>query len=153
EQRERIGRVPGVYFERDLERFYPQGQVGRELIGVVTRDGRALGGVEQEFDEVLRGRQGYSVLRRDARGRTHPSLSLPVEPPQDGWDIELTIDLDLQEIADDALRSAITRARASGGDLLLLDVHTGEVLAAASRRDGRARQLTAITEPYEPGST
>lgn len=153
EQRERIGRVPGIYFERDLERIYPQGQVGRELIGVVSRDGRALGGVEQEFDDLLRGQQGYSVLRRDARGRTHPSLSLPVVPPEDGWDVELTIDLDLQEIADDALRAAITRARASGGDLLLLDVHTGEILAAASRRDGRARQLTAITEPYEPGST
>lgn len=153
EQRERMGRVPGIYFERDLERIYPQGQVGRELIGVVSRDGRALGGVEQEFDDLLRGQQGYSVLRRDARGRTHPSLSLPVVPPEDGWDVELTIDLDLQEIADDALRAAITRARASGGDLLLLDVHTGEILAAASRRDGRARQLTAITEPYEPGST
>ena len=153
EQRERVGRVAGVYFERDLERFYPQGEVGRELIGVVTRDGRALGGVEQEFDDVLRGRHGYSVLRRDARGRTHPSLSLPVEPPEDGADVHLTIDLDLQEIADDALRSAIANARAAGGDLLLLDVNTGEILAAASRRRGRTRNLTAITEPYEPGST
>src|SRR5690606_7416407 len=78
EQRERVGRVAGIYFERDLERFYPQGDVGRELIGVVTRDGRALGGVEQQFDEWLRGGHGYSVLRRDAQGRTHPSLSLPV---------------------------------------------------------------------------
>lgn len=153
EQRQQVGRVSGIYFERDLERFYPQGQVGRELIGVVTRDGRALGGVEQYFDEVLRGGHGYSVVRRDARGRTHPSLSLPVVPPSDGSDVHLTIDLDLQEIADDALRSAIDRANASGGDLILLDVHTGEILAAASRRDGRARNLTAITEPYEPGST
>lgn len=153
EQRERVGRVAGIYFERDLERFYPQGQVGRELIGVVTRDGRALGGIEQQFDDLLRGRHGYSVVRRDARGRTHPSLSLPVEPPVDGADVHLTIDLDLQEIADDALRSAVSRANASGGDLLLLDAHTGEILAAASRRGTRGRTLTAITEPYEPGST
>jgi cell division protein FtsI (penicillin-binding protein 3) len=153
EQRERVGRVAGIYFERDLERFYPQGEVGRELIGVVTRDGRALGGVEQQFEDLLRGEQGYSVLRRDARGRTQAALSLPVQPPTDGADVHLTIDLDLQEIADDALRSAISRANASGGDLLLMDVHTGEILAAASRRGGRARSLTAITEPYEPGST
>ena len=153
EQREQVGRVAGIYFERDPERFYPQGEVGRELIGIVTRDGRALGGVEQQFDELLRGGHGYSVLRRDARGRTHPSLSLPVVPPEDGADVHLTIDLDLQEIADAALRSAIATARASGGDLVLLDVHTGEILAAASRRGGRARSLTSITEPYEPGST
>src|SRR5690606_13221688 len=58
-----------------------------------------------------------------------------------------------QEIADDALRTAIEQANASGGDLVLLDVNTGEILAAASRRGGRARTLTAITEPYEPAST
>src|SRR5690606_40327260 len=58
-----------------------------------------------------------------------------------------------QEIADGALRTAIDQANASGGDLVLLDVNTGEILAAASRRRGRARNLTAITEPYEPGST
>lgn len=153
EQRERIGRVAGIYFERNLERLYPRGQVGRELIGVVTRDGRALGGVEQQFDDLLRGRHGYSVVRRDALGRTQPALSLPVVPPVDGADVHLTIDLDLQEIADDALRSAVARANASGGDLLLLDAHTGEILAAASRRGTRGRSLTAITEPYEPGST
>ncbi|HEU4457314.1 MAG TPA: penicillin-binding transpeptidase domain-containing protein, partial [Longimicrobium sp.] len=153
EQRERVGRVAGVYFERQLERFYPQGRVGRELTGVMSSDGRALGGVEQQFDDLLRGEHGYSVLRRDARGRTQAALSLPVVPPTDGADVQLTIDLDLQEIADEALRSAVASANASGGDLLLLDVRTGEILAAASRRRGRTGGLTAITEPYEPGST
>jgi cell division protein FtsI (penicillin-binding protein 3) len=153
EQREALGDAPGLYFERRLERFYPQGNVGRELIGVVTRDGRALGGVEQEFDEQLRGRDGYSVLRRDAHGVVQPALSLPVAPPRDGEDVYLAIDFDLQEIADGALRSAIRSTGATGGDLVLLDPRTGEVLAAVSKRGGSATSLSAIVEPYEPGST
>ena len=152
EQRERLGEQRGVYFERALERFYPQGQVGREIIGVVSRDGRALGGIEQQFDAHLRGEPGYSILRRDARGSAERAISLPVVPPRDGADVYLTIDLDLQEIADAALRNAVRSTGASGGDLVLLDPKTGEVLAAVSRR-ARGQSLAAITEPYEPGST
>ena len=54
DQRQALGDAAGLYIDRELERFYPQGDVGRELIGVVTRDGRALGGIEQEFDDQLR---------------------------------------------------------------------------------------------------
>jgi cell division protein FtsI (penicillin-binding protein 3) len=153
EQRRRLGEMRGVYFERRLERFYPQGQIAREVIGVMSADGRALGGVEQQLDALLRGEPGYSVLRRDARGRAQPTISLPVVAPVDGADVHLTIDFDLQEIADGALREAIEKTGASGGDLLISDPRTGEILAAVSRRGGRARSLTAITEPYEPGST
>ncbi len=153
EQRRAVGDRRGIYFERRLERFYPQGEVGRELIGFVSADGRALGGVEQEFDALLRGEAGYSVLRRDARGEAQPTLSLPVALPTDGADVYLTIDFDLQEIADGALRQALSSTGAAGGDLLVLDPHTGEVLAAVSRRGVSSGSLAAITEPYEPGST
>jgi cell division protein FtsI (penicillin-binding protein 3) len=153
EQRKRLGELRGIYFERRLERFYPQGSIAREVIGIISADGRALGGVEQQLDELLRGEPGYSVLRRDARGRAQPTISLPVVAPVDGVDVHLTIDFDLQEIADGALRAAIDSTNASGGDLLISDPRTGEILAAVSRRGGRARSLTAITEPYEPGST
>ncbi|MEX2583939.1 MAG: penicillin-binding protein [Gemmatimonadota bacterium] len=153
EQRRRVGDLRGVYFERRFERFYPQGDAGREVVGAVTRDGRALGGIEQQLDEVLRGTPGYSIMRRDARGGMQPTLSLPVVPPTDGVSVHLSIDFDLQEIADAALREAMQATGSSGGDLLLADPHTGEILAAVSRRAGRSRSLTAITEPYEPGST
>ncbi|HUE97249.1 MAG TPA: penicillin-binding transpeptidase domain-containing protein [Longimicrobiaceae bacterium] len=153
EQRREVGAIRGVYFEREFDRFYPQGDAGREVTGAVTRDGRALGGIEQYFDDILRGVPGYSVLRREAGGDAQPSISLPVVPPTDGASVHLTIDLDLQAIADVALRDAIRATNSSGGDLLLGDPFTGEILAAVSRRAGRTRSLTAITEPYEPGST
>jgi len=153
EQRQAVGTIRGVYFERSFERFYPQGDAGRELIGAVTRDGQALGGIEQVMDSVLNGVAGYSVLRVEADGVAQPAISLPVVPPTDGASVRLTIDFDMQEIADEALRDAMRTTGASGGDLLIADPRTGEILAAVSRRGGRARNLTAITEPYEPGST
>jgi cell division protein FtsI (penicillin-binding protein 3) len=153
EQRRRVGAMRGIYFARQFERLYPHGDAGREVIGAVTRDGRALGGIEQQLDELLRGDPGYTVLRRDASGVAQPALNLPVVPPTDGSSVHLTIDFDLQEIADAALREAIAVTGSSGGDLLIADPHSGEILAAVSRRQARSRNLTAITEPYEPGST
>jgi len=152
-QREGVLGIRGLHFERKLERFYPQGDVGREVLGVVSGDGRALGGIEQEMDAVLRGTDGFSVVRRDARGGSRASLALPVLPPRDGTDVYLTVDFDLQEIADGALRDAVRNTGAAGGDLVIADPRTGEVLAAVSRRASGVRTLTAVTEPYEPGST
>ena len=153
EQRRELAGLRGIHLERKLERVRPQRDIGGEVIGAVAADGSVLGGIEQELDSLLKGEPGYSVLRRDARGDAQPTLSLPVQPPTDGADIYLTLDFDLQEIADGALRAAIDSTGASGGDLLMTDPRTGEILAAVSRRPGGARSLSLITEPYEPGST
>lgn len=153
EQHKRLEGVRGIHAERKLERFYPQGDVGREVLGFVSADGRALGGVEQEWDALLRGTDGYALMRRDAHGRAEPTVSLPVVPPRDGRDVYLTLDFGLQEIADGALREAVRSTGSDGGDLLITDPQSGEILAAVSRRAGGARTLAGFTEPYEPGST
>jgi cell division protein FtsI (penicillin-binding protein 3) len=153
EQRKALGGLKGVHFERKLERFYPQGDVGREVVGSVSGDDRPLGGIEQQFDELLRGTPGHSVVRREASGASQATISLPVILPTDGSDIVLTLDFRIQEIADGALNEALRSTGASGGDLLLVDPRRGDILAAVSRRAGISRSLAAITEPYEPGST
>ncbi|HEX2204828.1 MAG TPA: penicillin-binding transpeptidase domain-containing protein [Longimicrobium sp.] len=153
EQRRKLGELRGVHVARKLERFYPQGAVGREVLGGVSGDGRALGGIEQAMDSLLSGEDGFSVMRRDARGRKEGSISLPAVPPRDGADVHLTLDFDLQEIADAALEEAVASTKAAGGDLLLADPKTGELLAAVSKRAGGVRDLSAFIEPYEPGST
>ncbi|HEX2092464.1 MAG TPA: penicillin-binding transpeptidase domain-containing protein [Longimicrobiaceae bacterium] len=153
EQRRRLEGIRGIHSERRLERFYPQGDVGREVLGIVSADGRALGGIEQEMNDVLRGTDGLAVLRRDAHGKAEPSMALPVVAPRDGSDVYLTLDFDLQEIADGALREAVRSTGAEGGDLLISDPRTGEILAAVSHRAGGGRTLAGVTEPYEPGST
>jgi cell division protein FtsI (penicillin-binding protein 3) len=151
EQQRGLSELRGVYVERKLERFYPQGDVGREVLGNVSGDGRAMGGIEQAMDSLLRGADGFAVLRRDARGRKEAAPSLPAVAPRDGSDVVLSIDFDLQEIADAALEEQIRVTRARGGDILLTDPRTGDVLAAVSKR-ASSRDLSAFIEPYEPGS-
>jgi cell division protein FtsI (penicillin-binding protein 3) len=152
--REALDGVPGIHFESVLRRFYPNGDVARELLGPVRIDGVAQGGLELEFDSVLSGRPGRAVVRRDSRGRALPGSMLRAIEPVAGRDIYLTIDYDLQEIAEAALADAVLRNNAQGGEMLMADPQTGEILAAVSRgADGRARNWRGVTEPYEPGST
>jgi cell division protein FtsI (penicillin-binding protein 3) len=154
EVREALDGVPGIHFERVLTRFYPNGEFARELLGPVGLDGGAQGGLELELDTVLRGRGGLAVVRRDSRGRALPGAMLRAVEPTPGRDVYLTLDYDLQEIAEQALTEALERTGAAGGELLLTDPATGEVLAAVSRAgSARARNWRAVTEPYEPGST
>ncbi|MDQ3388007.1 MAG: penicillin-binding transpeptidase domain-containing protein [Gemmatimonadota bacterium] len=153
EQKAALQVIPGIHIERRLERFYPQGDIGREVLGMLSGDGRPLGGIEQEMDEMLRGSDGFRVAQRDADGLLYPSISLRGSPPRDGSDVYLTIDFHLQEIADGALRAAVDNTGARGGDLLISAPATGEILAAVSRRASGTRTLGAVTEPYEPGST
>lgn len=151
--REALEGVRGIYFERVYRRFYPRGEIALELLGGVSAEGRALGGLELEFDSVLRGRPGRAVARRDGRGEPIPGALVSVEEPVPGRDLVLSIDSELQEIAHEALRQAITQTGAAGGELLLADPHSGGILAAASHHRDGARHWRAAAEPYEPGST
>jgi len=150
--RDALEGVQGVYLERVQKRHYPHGELALALVGRVGADGAGATGLELEFDSLLSGRPGAAVVRRDARGHALPGAMLLVEEPVAGHDVYLTIDHELQEIAHEALRDALARTSAAGGDLLMTDPLTGEVLAAVSARaEGTA--WTAVTEPYEPGST
>ncbi len=151
--RQRLANERGVHFEPVLERVQPHGHVALELLGRVGADGHGLGGLELAFDSVLSGRPGEAVSRRDARGRSIPGSLITMTEPVAGHDLYLTIDYALQEIADEALRRAVAQTGSTGGDLVLVEPETGEILAAVTvRRDG-VQSWHAVTEPYEPGST
>jgi cell division protein FtsI (penicillin-binding protein 3) len=150
--RQALNGIRGVYFERLLWRFYPRGNIANELIGPVTAQGDAVGGIELEFDSVLVGQPGRAILRRDAADRPLPGALQEVLAPVSGRDIVLTIDADLQEIAREALAHALRQTGAVSGEIVMADPHTGEVLAAVSSKPG-GRSWRAVTEPYEPGST
>lgn len=151
--REALAGEPGIYFEPVLERLYPHGELALELVGRVNAEGRAQGGIELEFDTLLSGRSGEAVARRNGRGEVVPGSLITVVEPTPGHDVYLTIDYALQEIADEALRRAVSQTGAEGGDLLLADPRTGEILAAATARRAGGRSWRAVTEAYEPGST
>jgi cell division protein FtsI (penicillin-binding protein 3) len=150
--RDRLSGVRGVYLDRELERFHPHGTLARGVLGTLL-DGAAQGGIEQAFDDVLSGRAGREVVARDNLGKPIPGETLLVDAPRAGGQVVLTLDLDLQEIAGQALQEAIEGSQARGGDVLITDPATGEILALVSIRDGKTAGLGAINTPYEPGST
>jgi cell division protein FtsI (penicillin-binding protein 3) len=143
----------GLYFQRLPSRVYPEGALARSLLGALNRDGLGVSGLELELDSLLRGEPGTALARQDAIGNTYwlPDGELAAARP--GHDVLLTIDLELQTIAERELDNAMASSGASGGDILLLDPRTGELLAAASRRNEGYRRVPAFTDPYEPGST
>lgn len=154
-QRETLSRAvgPGVEFEPVLTRVYPEGEVARVLLGTVTTEGQGQSGLELVLDTLLRGTPGELVGRRDGRGELYPIPASPQTPARSGRDVYLTIDAKLQAIAEAALEAALEQTGSSGGDVLMADPRTGELLAVASRREGAAGAVPAFTSPYEPGST
>ncbi len=146
--------LTGVHLSRRLERFYPRTDLAARIIGRVDARGRGGSGLERAFDTLLAGRAGTAVHLRDNRGRTYPSPSRPVAEPVDGADVMLTLDAELQEIAERSLAQAVASAQASGGDVIILQPATGQILALASvRRTGAGGAVGVIGDPYEPGST
>ena len=144
---------PAVEFEPVITRVYPEGDLARALLGGVTTEGQGRSGLELVLDTLLSGTAGELLGRRDARGELYPILTSPEKPARPGRDVYLTIDADLQAIAEAALETALEQTGSSGGDVLMADPRTGELLAVASRREGSSGTVPAFTSPYEPGST
>jgi cell division protein FtsI (penicillin-binding protein 3) len=142
----------GLRLERELQRYHPHGDLARGLLGRVLEQ-QGDGGIEQAFDEILSGVPGREVVARDHLGVPIPGERLTVSPPMSGSDVVLTLDMDLQEIAHEALEEAIASTGARGGDVLVTDPMTGEILALVSIREGETASLSAIHTPFEPGST
>src|SRR5436190_10890297 len=144
--------VRGVHLEPVLNRFYPDPAVARATIGRLGDEGLGASGLERTLDSLLAGRAGAAVVLKDRAGREYESPARVIAPPVPGLDVVLTLDAELQEIAQRALDDALRRMDADGGDVVMLDPGTGDVLALASRqRDGSARP-SAFTDTFEPGS-
>lgn len=144
----------GVHPTSALERVAPPTDGLRRLLGSTDQNGRAVGGLESMLDSLLRGTAGRRALLRDGRGQRLVSPDETTVDARPGHSVVLTLHAGLQDIAERALSDAVSRMGASGGDIVVLDPHTGEVRALASRRaNQKASGATALTEPYEPGST
>lgn len=150
--REALDGLPGVYVQRVYQRSYPHGSLARGVLGVVL-DEKGKGGVEREFESWLAGTPGRQVVARDHAGEPIPGEQITLEPPRAGGEVVLTIDMNLQEIAQAALLEAIEEHEAQGGDVLITNPRTGEILALFSIQNGHSGALSAVNTPFEPGST
>ncbi len=156
--------LTGVSFTTEPKRMYPAGALASALIGFVRSDTQqGLEGLEFAIDEELTGTPGIQIVERDAYGTPIPQAELLIEPAVPGSDVVLTIDREIQYIAETALADALTRTNATAGTVVVLDVHNGEVLAMANAPgfDPNERSSVtpdlyrnrAISDVYEPGST
>ena len=151
-----IRTLRGVHLEPILRRFYPSQEFARAIIGRLGDDGRGSGGggggLERLLDSLLAGTAGAAVVLKDREGREYESPARVIAEPVAGSDVVLTLDTELQEIAQRALDDAIDNMEADGGDVVMLDPATGEVLSVASRRADGSMRPSAFTETFEPGS-
>jgi cell division protein FtsI (penicillin-binding protein 3) len=153
--------VPGVFSQREYRRFYPLGEVMAHVLGYTNVDDRGQEGVELAFDDWLTGRPGAKRVIRDRRGRIVENVDL-VRPAEPGKDLVLSIDRRIQYLAYRELAEGIRENNASAGSAVILDVHTGEILAMVNlpsynpnaRTDNRpnAHRNRAATDVTEPGS-
>lgn len=144
----------GVYATPISLRSYAISEGSRAIIGRVDANGKAVDGLELSLDSVLQGRAGSTTLVRDVSGRSLQSPAAQGVAAIPGHTVALTINRELQEIAEGALAQAVNQMGAEGGDIVILDPKNGELRALASQRGaGAGPSATAITEPFEPGST
>jgi cell division protein FtsI (penicillin-binding protein 3) len=153
-----LRRLDGVHLTGDFQRFYPSRGLARPIIGGLSPD-RPVGGagLELSLDSILRGEPGEAVLLKDRAGRRYDSPARVIREPLSGNDVVLTLDAELQEIAERGLDEALAEMKAEGGDVVFLDPTNGELLALASRQSGRpgagSIRASTFTDPFEPGST
>lgn len=146
-------------------RIYPEGDLAGQLIGHVGLDDRGLWGVESDYDHVLRGRAGIVSTERDVLGRPIAFSARQERPPETGGDVMLTIDPFVQRAAEQELARAIEAHGARSGSIVVMDPHTGAILALVSQPAVRLRDVDlddpelsalvrnrAVTDLYEPGS-
>lgn len=154
--------IPGVELMREYKRYYPNGEVTGHVLGFTNLDEAGQEGLELAYDQSLAGIDGRKKVIKDAFGRTVENVDI-IRPPRPGTDLETSIDLRIQYLAYRELKAAVNRYRAKAGSLIVLDVHTGEVLAMVnqpsfnpndrSQYDVARYRNRAVTDIVEPGSS
>ncbi len=155
-------KLKGVHQMREYKRKYPEGEAVAHVVGFTNIEDRGQEGVELAFQNELTGRVGTRRVIKDRLGNVVEDIGDSVAP-EDGRDLELSIDSKVQFFAYQRVRDAVTENKAKAGSVVVLDVQTGEVLALANypsytpgdRRNLSGAQLRnrALTDTFEPGST
>ncbi|MEU8468358.1 penicillin-binding protein 2 [Streptomyces sp. NPDC029006] len=154
--------LAGVFADPSSQRVYPNGDLAAGILGWVNADGRGGGGIEQELDKQLTGKDG-KVRYAQSGGRQVPTVGSTQTPAVPGADVELTIDRDIQWAAQNAITEQVKKSRADRGYVIVQDTRTGQILAMAnspgfdpndlSKADGDAMGNAALQDAFEPGST
>jgi cell division protein FtsI (penicillin-binding protein 3) len=154
--------LAGINQEPHRKRVYPNGDLAAGILGFVTADGKGGGGLEAQLDRQLAGKDG-KITYAQSGGRQVPTAGTHEQPAVPGFDIELTIDSDIQWAAQQAITDQVKKSQADRGYVIVQDTRTGEILAMAnapgfdpndiSKTAGASLGNPAVQDAYEPGST
>jgi cell division protein FtsI (penicillin-binding protein 3) len=157
-----VNALAGVFSTPSSKRVYPNGDLAAGILGWVNDSGRGGGGVEQQLDKVLSGKDG-KIRYAQSGGRLVPTAGSTETPAVPGSDVELTIDRDIQWAAQNAITEQVKESRADRGYVIVQDTRTGQILAMAnspgfdpndlSKADPNALHNWAVEDAFEPGST
>jgi len=155
-------KIDGIDTRKEYKRFYPQGEVVTHLVGFTNVEDKGQEGMELQHQKTLMGVAGSRRVIKDRLGHIAEDLGMFREPHQ-GRDLTLSVDSKLQYIAFTSIKNAVEKFNAKAGAAVVLDVHTGEVLALAnyptynpndrSKLTGEQLRNRVITDTFEPGST
>jgi cell division protein FtsI (penicillin-binding protein 3) len=150
----------GIYFQKESKRFYPKRDLAAQVIGYVGTDDQGLSGTEREFDDKLKGEPGSMIISVDAHKKWFGNVE---KQPRPGQNVVLTIDEQIQYIAERELAAQMQQTHAEAGTVVVENPHTGEILALANYptfNPNLSREITperlkdhAVSDVYEPGST
>ncbi len=153
----------GLIRVKEPKRLFTHGPLASQLVGTTDVDNNGLTGLELQYDAMLRGTSGFVIMQRDGRGRLRPGVDPEREAPRDGMGLQLTIDLEMQRVAEQELAYGVRLVGATSGTVIAIEPSSGEILAMASyptfdpsrldRATDDAIRIRSITDQYEPGST
>jgi len=154
--------LKGVYLRREYKRYYPTGEVASHVLGFANVDDQGQEGLELAYDDWLTGEAGAKKVIRDRKGQVVDDVER-IRPAQPGQSIHLSIDRRIQYLAYSALKASVKQNKAIAGSAVVLDVHTGEVLAMVNQPSFNANDRSqlrpgvyrnrSVTDVFEPGST
>jgi cell division protein FtsI/penicillin-binding protein 2 len=155
--------LPGVGFLPMNVRYYPMGSIAAHVLGGTGKEGTGLEGVELKFEKMLAGKDGFKRTLKDARRRPLAVAADDYLPPLHGQHLILTLDANIQMIAEQELAHTCDSYKAKRGEAIVMDPKTGDVLAMANwpnfnpqsmeESTPELRRNRCLTDPYEPGST
>jgi cell division protein FtsI (penicillin-binding protein 3) len=155
--------IPGIDVTPTPSRYYPMGTLFAHVLGGVGKSGHGLEGLELKFDRELAGVDGHERVLKDARRRPVGVADEDYFPARNGRHLVLTVDANIQAMAEQELADTCTHYSAKRGEVVVMDPRTGDVLALANwptydpadleRTPPALRRDRALTDPYEPGST
>src|SRR5438094_5360951 len=159
----RAGNLRGIYFENDATRIYPNGSMLCHVIGFTDFEHHGIQGVEASMEEYLHGQDGYRYVEHNRVGQEIVPYRGQERAPRNGYQVHLTIDLNLQNIVENELDAAMREYSPKKAIIILMRPQTGEILAMANRpafdlnrrSDAKPEQMKnrAICDMMEPGST